>query len=301
MKRHPWYIDYYEPIHDNLLNLSNNICYDKILINKINVDAGLCNLFQYPDAAKTYNVLSKYCNIDVKNLAIGYGAGDIIHRLMMYFKNLSIGILTPTYELAQNFALNLGLTVFNSHNLDDIKTDVLYIANPNGVTGKAITKDQVLSLLPKYKYIIIDEAYADFCSIDCSVAKESLNVNNLIVIKSLSKSVASPGLRFGWCISNKKIIEELQDIRSSTVVTGITHHLLEQLLNECPAHIDRMIHTKNYIENKYSCIPSNGNFVLFKKDPKLKCKIKKTVEGYFRMSLTDIETFRQIENDSATP
>jgi histidinol-phosphate/aromatic aminotransferase/cobyric acid decarboxylase-like protein len=295
MKRYPWYLNYYEDL-DGLLNLSNNVCYDPMLIDQLQINNQ--GIFQYPDASTLYTILSNYCNVDVKNLAIGFGAGDILYRLFQYLRNYSIGILTPTYELSQTFAENLGLNFVSSDILSQLNTDVLYIANPNGITGQVLLRKDIIKLTKKYKYVIVDEAYGDFCKLDFSVLSDAISNENLIVIKTLSKSAAAPGLRFGWCISNISIINDLQDLRSSTVVTGISVQVVPFLLSSIAKHVERMLITKKYVEEKYDCIPSHGNFVLFRNDPKLKCKIKKTCQQYYRMALTDIDTFMRIENES---
>lgn len=293
-----WYIDYYKDTRDKL-NLSNNVCYDQILINELNFNIDFDKIYQYPDAAETYHELSRYYQIDPKTIAIGYGAGDIIFRLFNYFKNYSISIHTPTYELANTFAVNQGMNVQSSIDLDSLSNDILYLANPNGITGEFLNKETIINLSKKFKFIILDEAYGDFCRYECSFFRESYKLPNIVVIKTFSKSIASPGIRFGYCSSNVDFINDFQNSRSSTVITAITPYLIPKLLNSITNHVNRMILTKNYIEQKYLCKPSHGNFVLFKEDPKLNCIVKKTPQGYYRMALTDLNTFIKLENDKS--
>ena len=292
IQRPRWYENYYD--NNEILDLSNNICYDEILKSELIFNIECNNIFKYPDPAKTYRVLSNYLDIDVRNIAIGYGAGDIILRLLQNFKNHSIGIVVPTYDLARIFAINLGMKVIT----DDIeRADMLYIANPNGVTGKALSKKEILLLVKKYKYIIVDEAYADFDITNCSVLNEIQNFNNLIVVKTFSESIASPGLRFGYCVSNQIIIEDLQNNRPSTVMTNFTPDIITHLLPKIKDHVSRMLETRNYIEEKYNCISSQGNFTLFKNNLNFNCKIKETEQNLIRMALTDIKTFKRLENE----
>lgn len=296
IERPIWYTDYYQDIGDKL-NLSNNICFDKNLINDLNVSINLTNIHQYPDASKTYLNLGNYYNIDPKNIAIGYGAGDIVFRWLNFFKNYSIGILTPTYDLARIFAINIGMNVSTSNNVEDLNTDILYVANPNGMTGEALSKQKILKISKKYKYIIVDEAYGDFCTIDFSMLYDSIKLDNVVVIKTLSKSVAAPGLRFGYCFSNSELMYKFQNLRSSTVLTNFTHCFVPELLSLINPHVKRMLQTRDYIEENYKCKKSQGNFVLFEKNPKFSCKIKKMPSGHYRMALTDLETFKNIENE----
>ena len=78
IKRPLWYISQYK---EESLNLSNNVCYDSVLIKEFEIDTPFQYLNSYPDTANIYFALEKYHNISVKNLAIGYGSGDIIFRI----------------------------------------------------------------------------------------------------------------------------------------------------------------------------------------------------------------------------
>ena len=299
IERPLWYVDYYQDAKEQL-NLSNNVCYDAVLLDRLKFDIDFSKIHQYPDAASTYLELSMYHNVDPKNIAIGYGAGDIVFRLLNFFKDYSLSILTPTYDLANTFAVNLGMKVQTSTDLSDLNGEVLYIANPNGITGEALASQTVLEMCKKFKYVIADEAYGEFSTIDYSVFYNSIDLENLIVVKTLSKSVASPGIRFGYCVGNVDLIKGFQNARSSTVLTGLTPFFIPVLLKEIDSHVKRMIITRNYIESKYSCKPSQGNYVLFEQDPKLNCKIKKTQLGHYRMALTDLDTFVKLENEQSS-
>ncbi len=279
MIRHDWT----QPLpKSEILDLSNNVCYDKFLDR--NVEHSVST---YPDDAEAYRLLSQYYSISPYNIAIGYGSSDIILRILKLYQGNSLKIVSPTWQLAQLYAHHIGYEI-----KDD--ADILYIANPNGLTGKALSKNEILSLLPTYKLVIVDEAYCDFS--DCSVLDNSITADNLIVVKTLSKTIASPGLRFGYCFSNSDIINRIQNVRPGYVTTNATIPALNKLLPQIGMHISRMLETRNYIEDKYDVVPSEGNYVLFKTRYSLPVKMKE-VNELFRMSLTDIDTFKKFENE----
>lgn len=268
--------------NSNLLNLSCNVCYDQYL--DLNIEQ---TISYYPDEAESYNLLSQYYNIPSENIAIGYGSAELILRIFNLYKNFSLKIITPTWQLAELYAYHIGMNIKEN-------ADILYIVNPNGLSGKSLPTEEILELAKKYKLLIVDEAYGDFSN--CSVLNESLLLDNLIVIKTLSKTIASPGLRFGYCFSNTDIIDKIQNVRPGYVTTGATVPALKKLLPQINSHIGRMLSTRNYIESKYDVIPSQGNYVLFKNDPKFSI-LTKEINGLFRMSLTDIDTFKRLENE----
>jgi histidinol-phosphate aminotransferase len=266
----------------NELDLSNNICYDRFI--NFYEDQ---NIMAYPDDSEAYSLLSTYYNINAQHIAIGYGSCELILRILQLYKEWTLHIVTPTWQLADLYAKHIGMT-------QQKDADILYIANPNGLTGKALSAMEILKLLPKYQLVIVDEAYGDFSG--SSVLDYTTVKDNLIVVKTLSKTIAAPGLRFGYCFSAANIIKRIQDCRPGYVTTGLTANALKKLLPQVNLHIARMIDTRDYIESKYEVEPSQGNYVLFKTDPHFAVKMKE-INGLYRMSLTDLITFKELENE----
>ena len=268
--------------NSNMLDLSSNICYDRYL--NISVEQ---NNQRYPDSSEAYDLLSSYYNTSPYNIAIGYGSCELILRILQAYREWTLHIVTPTWQLAELYAYYIGMK-------QQVNADILYIANPNGLTGQALSVKDILGMLPNYKLVIVDEAYGDFSN--CSVLKYATTADNLIVVKTLSKTIASPGLRFGYCFSNTRIIKHIQDSRPGYVTTGATVNALKKLLPHIDLHVARMIDTRDYIESKYMVVPSEGNYVLFRQDPHLPVVMRET-NGLYRMALTDLTTFKELENE----
>lgn len=270
--RKPWY---------NKLNLSNNVCYDSKL--KLNLTSS--NPFRYPDETRVYDILSRYYDVPYTNLAVGFGLSELIHRILRLFKDKKVSVLTPTWLMAQGYCEVEGINYVEGV---DFNADILYVASPNGQSGR---KDFNPDWLDKFEYIILDEAYGDF-------SDESWLNNrpkNVILCKSLSKSLALPGVRFGWCFAEEDIIFQLQQTRPSPPISTVVEEHLEHLLDLLPDHIHRMLETRDYIESRYACHKSYGNFVLLKnKESFLDKVLYRTFDGVHRMSLTDLSTFKQL-------
>lgn len=243
------------------LDLSNNICYDRILIEDVRKLFSKSQFRQYPDEAKIYFSLSRHYEIDAKNIAIGYGIGELITRILKLPSLRKISILSPTWPMVEVFSKIFSLP----HSLDhDNSSNFLYLANPNGVDGSIISKDVIERFLSSYELVIVDEAYAEFSKTDQSVIDLVGKYDNLIVLKTFSKSLSLAGLRLGYAFSNKSLIADLQLTRPSCVTNGMLTETIDELLSMIPAHVDRMNKTKSILESSYICNESNGNFVLFR-------------------------------------
>jgi histidinol-phosphate/aromatic aminotransferase/cobyric acid decarboxylase-like protein len=260
---------------DGKLDLSTNICHD-ISIPKYNF-----RFNSYNNAGKCYSILSDYHNVEPENIAIGLGLSELINRILQVVKNRNYKIdiwAKPTWKPVE--------VMQNVYGIESGK-DVLYISNPNGNTGHY--RKDIDVIVKDYKLAIVDEAYSDFTRYQ----KVSL-ADNVLVLKTLSKSIAMPGLRFAWAIGAKNIIKEIQDLRPAHVITTNVQDYLFDILNNIPAHVNRMNETKEYIETKFDCEESQGNFVLFKELPaNLENTIKvKKIGSTYRMALCNLETFK---------
>ena len=91
--------------------------------------------------------------------------------------------------------------------------DILWICNPNNPTGDALTRDEVLALLGRVEHagglLVVDEAFIEYCP-EHSVA-DLVPDHDLVVLGSLTKVLAIPGVRLGYLAANPELIGWLSD------------------------------------------------------------------------------------------
>ena len=80
----------------------------------------------------------------------------------------------------------------------------LLLNNPHNPTGKLWTKKEILPYLDKFALVVIDEAFMDFLtpSQEQSLIPMVEQYSNLVVLRSLTKFYAMPGLRIGYAIAH---------------------------------------------------------------------------------------------------
>ena len=108
------------------------------------------------------------------------------------------------------------------------RTKAIIINNPNNPSGKVYSKKELEALYRLAKrhnlYIIADEAYSDFVSKEkfYSMGQFDKAKQRVIVVNSLSKNMGMSGLRIGYAIANKKIINMLLKLNQHLITCPAT-------------------------------------------------------------------------------
>ncbi|QFQ31950.1 histidinol-phosphate transaminase [Buchnera aphidicola] len=207
---------------------------------------------RYPES-QPKNLISSYSNyacLSNDQVLVTRGADEGIELLIKAFCNPgkdAIICCPPTYDM---YAINASILnvevkeipIFKDtwkidlkniqRNLDRVK--LIYICNPNNPTGSIIPKKDIINLLKmtfKRALVIIDEAYIEFSSKD-SMVNFLKFYPHLIILRTLSKAFALAGIRCGFTLANKGIINVLNKIISPYPISTIVSDIAEQALTE---------------------------------------------------------------------
>lgn len=167
--------------------------------------------------------IGNYCKVDARQVVLGNGTSELIRLTMSTLSPAKTLIVGPTYSEYEKAAKLAGSEVetYMLKNLDDFEMDVdmflkalndsvelLVICNPNNPTGQALTREQMDTILTRCLeldiFVMVDETYVEFVK-DINLISSVLltkKFDNLIVLRSVSKFFAAPGLRLGYAITN---------------------------------------------------------------------------------------------------
>ncbi len=143
-----------------------------------------------------------------------------------------------------------------------------FLPNPNSPSGTLIPPDRVREIAAALACpLVVDEAYGDFAKANClSLVREHENV---LISRTLSKSYALAGLRFGFVVAQPHIIEQLIKVKDSyncdaLAIAGATAAIDDQAwLAENRAKIiaTRQKLTVGMQAQGFAAVPSQANFV----------------------------------------
>lgn len=126
--------------------------------------------------------------------------------------------------------------------------DILFICNPNNPTGTLLSREAILDLAESGAFIVIDEAFMDFSLEDQSLLKSAAAMKNVIVIKSLTKIYAIAGLRIGFLVANREIVNKFREILPLWNVNGLAIEVAKKMIADS-TFLDR---TKAYVTKERS-------------------------------------------------
>lgn len=91
---------------------------------------------------------------------------------------------------------------------------LVFLPNPNSPSGTVIAPERILELARRLPCpLLVDEAYADFAETNClDLVAEC---DKIMVSRTLSKSYALAGLRFGYIVAQPHIIDQLAKVKDS--------------------------------------------------------------------------------------
>jgi histidinol-phosphate aminotransferase len=145
---------------------------------------------------------------------------------------------------------------------------VAFLANPNSPSGTVIAPECVLELAERLPCpLLVDEAYVDFAETNC-MALVAQN-EKILVSRSMSKSYALAGLRFGYIVAQPQIIQRLEKVKDSyncdaLSIAGATAAIDDQTwlaANRAAIIATRERLTGRLGELGFHVVPSQSNFV----------------------------------------
>ena len=202
----------------------------KKMIEKINYFSSSL-ITQYPSGQSTQciNAGRLLNDADEKYLAVGNGAAELINVLGSILNGkmyLSKSVFNEYMRCFPNCSFNIFDMSKNNfaYNLDEINenisnNDIICLVNPDNPTGSFIKYNDIIRIIEECKkngkIVIFDESFIDFVNLEDRYSLISNDIlekyDNLIVIKSISKSYGIPGLRLGvLATSNIELLEQIK-------------------------------------------------------------------------------------------
>ncbi|MCC7335782.1 MAG: histidinol-phosphate transaminase [Pirellulaceae bacterium] len=191
--------------------------------------AAASRLERYPDPLGTaFRVrAAEVLGVEPDWILCGNGSDDILTILTRAFVGSSdkLRLPYPSYILYRTLAQLQGaqyeeirfredFSLAEDFSKPDAQLRLAFLPNPNSPSGTVIEPQRIADMAAQLTCpLLVDEAYADFAESHCiELVKQN---PRLMVSRTLSKSYALAGLRFGFLVAQPAIIEMLRKVKDS--------------------------------------------------------------------------------------
>jgi threonine-phosphate decarboxylase len=220
--------------------------------------SNLDKILYYPDPAAR-NVgqkIAEYWGIAEDNILLGNGSAELIYLIFSCFRPKTTSIPIPTfseYELAaKNVESKIRFLKLEEKEgfrfKENPSCDILFLCNPNNPTGNLLFKN----LKVAERLVVVDECFMDFLpdQKDHTSIWKAAKSRNLIVLRSFTKFFAIPGLRIGYLIGHREMVEKLRRYQPPWSTNCLAQIAAGLILNET-----------GYIEKTHRLIEKERDFL----------------------------------------
>lgn len=256
------------------------------------IEQMISNLARYPDGNgyDLKEVIKQKHAVPHEQIILGNGSNEILELIAKTFLTPGTSSVFSQYSFAV-YALSTKAAGAESievpakdfgHDLDAMltairpDTRVVYITNPNNPTGTMLTEfslNKFMKAVPGHVLVVLDEAYTEYLPSEHSshTIQWVENHSNLIVLRTFSKAYGLAGLRIGYGVGFKAVIDLLNRVRQPFNVNSLALAAATAAIND-NEFISRAVHYNNEGMQLITCafkrlgldyIPSYANFVLF--------------------------------------
>lgn len=246
----------------------------------------------YPDprGEPFLSAVAEFHGVSKDALFIGNGAAELLALLAERYRGKRAVVVHPTFSEYEATLQAKQVEVVHILSIEETgfqlpigeirqameTADVLYLCTPNNPTGILPAREDLLELIyygAKVDCeIVLDEAFIDFIDESLSFIPEVKEFSHVIVVRSMTKMYAIPGIRLGYVVANPKIITSIKSIAPHWNVNGIAAAIGEICLQEVEFTEQAILYSNEQREKMKAFLQMNGcivtdsraNFLSFK-------------------------------------
>ena len=246
-------------------------------------------LYSDPESAALRKAIAGLHHVDAENVIVSNGSDEVLNFAFLAFGDASHPFVFAdiTYGFYKVLCDVNGIPYvivplredFTVCAEDYPESGHIVLANPNAPTGIPMPAEEVekIVLSNPDRVVIVDEAYADFSGGSCLPL--ALKYDNVLIVRTFSKSRSMAGARLGYALGNEKMIGDLKLVKDSidpynvnlmTSAAGIA--AIEEngyYMENCQRIVRTRLETVKKLESLgFTVLPSGANFV-FARHPEI--------------------------------
>ena len=158
-----------------------------------------------PSASSLEQMIARECGISPDEVLVTSGAVDAIYLIAQAYRHEgTCHVMQPTFREYED-----ACQVFDYEERDD--GALCWLCNPNNPTGDVMVVENVLALAERHRLLVVDQSYEDYTMAPLLRPADVVGRDDIILLHSMTKRYAVPGLRLGYVTASSAIIRRLRE------------------------------------------------------------------------------------------
>jgi histidinol-phosphate aminotransferase len=285
------FIPYDAPYYPDVIKLDANenpYGFPPEVLVKIYREASSMDISRYPDAGakRLRERLADYTGVNPDNIMVGNGSDEIILNLMLAFgSGAKFAVAAPTFSMYGVHAQIAGCAIIEVPRFSDFGIDaeglkkaasmpevkMVIICSPNSPTGNVAPLASIESILgDTSSIVVVDEAYSEFGGESCVPLLR--RYPNLVILRTFSKAFGLAGLRVGYLLANRPVINELLKVKQPYNLNAFSQAAASVVMENLPIfreRVERILEEREVLFSELAALPgvkaftSQANFIMF--------------------------------------
>lgn len=220
-------------------NFSSNV-YNRIdhsgLYQRLNERLSTICSYPEPMPYSLESEIARRYSLTPRQVCVTNGATEAIYLIAQVFQGRISAVLGPTFSEYADACRVHRHKVKPFYSLDALPEDaeLVWICNPNNPTGEVRNKEDLKALVDSHpdKLFIFDQSYEYFTLKSLLGIKEAASFPNVILLHSMTKQYAIPGLRVGYFTASEGLTDDVRCRRMPWSVNSLAIEAAKYLLEE---------------------------------------------------------------------
>lgn len=259
-----------------------------------------------PDALSLRKIIAGKYGIASDNICITNGATEAIYLIAQTFRKSKTAIVIPTFSEYEDACVihQHDLYFIDSPDKIEENTRLVWICNPNNPTGKIYDNAYLLKIISENPdtHFVIDQSYAAFSQQEALSCRDAAKFDNVILLHSLTKCYAIPGLRLGYITASAQLTEQIKYYSMPWSVNQIAQLAGRYLLQKSPYDYTEYISESKKLQHRIDKIEgidvhfSDMHFFLCELHYGTSTELKKFLVEKYGILIRDASNFRGLDN-----
>jgi histidinol-phosphate aminotransferase len=233
---------------------------------------------RYPDVSRLREAVAARHGLAATQVLVTAGGDDALFRCLLSVSGGTVATTTPSFEMIRRYASQTRSPLveipwwggdFPVSNFVGVEAAMAVVVSPNNPTGSTMDEADLGKVAAEFPFVVLDGAYLEFADEDLTSA--ALEMDNVVVVRTLSKAFGLAGLRVGYLLGPPDLVGVISAFGSpysiSSLSAAIAVGVLEDPANApaifASAVADQRARLFDLLEElECAPLPSQANFVL---------------------------------------